>query len=377
MKRTMMKSASISAIALVAAFAGAQTVQVTVDGQPVTFDAAQPQVVRGRVLVPLRSVFEQIGAAVNWDPSTQTITADGHGRHVVLQIGSFDANVNGRAVALDVPPQVMDDTTMVPLRFLGQSLGDIVDWQPQNDMVALRTRTERSGAAQRIAPPPPAPTPPPPVIVPPPVIIEERPAPPPIVVQAPPPPPPERPIRFTRDTVIPMTLDEPLSSNGNHQGDHFTATVRGDSGRYLDFPDGTTIEGFVRSATSASGSHAGTLDVRFTELKFSDGSEYRLGGYVTMLNDKGIVRTNDGRFVAKEGSNSIARDATYGAGAGFVIGSTRGKAVGGAAIGGVLGSIVGAFDHNLGRNVNIDQGTRFGLVLDKDLMIKRHDLRDR
>jgi len=371
MIKTMMKSASLAALALVAAFAGADTVQVTVDGVPVTFDAAQPQMVNGRVLVPLRGVFEQLGASVDWNSNSQTVTADGHGRHVELQIGSFDASVNGHAVTLDVPPQVTDGTTMVPLRFLGQALGAKVDWQPQNELVAITSR-ERHEAAQQIVTPPVQPTPPV-IITPPPKVIV---IPPPVTPPPATPPRPERPpYTFNRDSVIPLTLDQPVSSNKSRAGDRITATVRGDVGRYMDFPEGTVLEGTVRDAVPASGSHAGSLDIRFTHIVFPDGNRYRIDGYMKPLNDKNIVHTADGRFAVKAGSdNNIGRDAAIGAGAGLVIGAMHGKIVGGAAVGGTIGAVIGVFDHSVGRNVNFDQGTRFGLILDRDLTIDRHDL---
>jgi len=382
MNKTMMKSVSVASLALIAAFAAAEGVQVTVNGDPVNFQAAQPQMINGRVMVPLRGVFEQMGANVDWNPSTQTVTANGHGQHVQLQIGSLDATVNDHVVSMDVAPQIMTGSTMVPLRFLSESLGAVVDWQPENSLVAIKTTDH--GAAQHFEPPakavaPPVTTPPQ-VIVPPPTVIIREPQRPPQreiirereVQRAP------EPYIITRDTVIPLRLDQPLSSNHSRNGDRFTATVRGDGGRYLDLPDGTIVEGVVRDATPASGSHAGELDLRFTHIRFPDGNRYPIGGVVTRLNDRNIIRSANGRYIAKgDAANYIGRDAAIGAGAGLVIGSLKGKAVGGAVVGGALGAIVGAFDHRLARNVFFDAGTKFGLILNHDLAIERRDIRDR
>jgi hypothetical protein len=187
----------------------------------------------------------------------------------------------------------------------------------------------------------------------------------------------DRPYVFTRDTVIPLRLDEEITSNNSRNGDKITASVRGDSDRYLDFPAGTVVEGVVRSANPASGSHAGTLDIRFTHIRFPDGTRYKVGGFVTRLEDKNIVRTDSGRFVARFGAdNNVARDAGIGAGAGLLLGSFRGRAVGGAVVGGAVGAIVGIFDNHLAHNVILEQGMRLGLVLSHDLTIDRKDLRD-
>jgi len=359
----MMKSAGVATVALIAAFAGAQ-VQVSVNGTPVQFNGAQPQMMNGRVLVPLRGVFEQMGDAVLWNSASQSVTANGGGNHVALRIGSMDATVNGKVVTMDVPPTIIDGSTMVPLRFLSESLGAQVNWQPQNNLVAITTNVG-NGAAETFAPEPA-------VTQPPTVIIREVPR----VIERPAPPAPPPPFVVTRDTVIPIRLDEQLTSDRAHNGDRFTATVTNNGARYMDFPNGTVVEGVVRQASAASGSHGGVLDLRFTDLRLPNGHTYPVDGYVRMLDDPNIVRTDNGRFVAKSGSgDNIGRDALIGAGAGLVIGSTQGKAVGGAVIGGALGALVGSLDKHLAHNVIFDRGTQFGLVLDHDLSIDREDLR--
>ncbi|HWD37659.1 MAG TPA: stalk domain-containing protein [Fimbriimonas sp.] len=373
MKRTMMKGATVATLALVAAFAAADPVQVTVNGSPVNFEGAQPEMIDGHVFVPLRGVFEQMGANVDWDPASQSVMADGAGRHVRLKIGSLDANVNGKIVTMDVAPQITQDSTMVPLRFLSESLGAKVDWQPENDLVAITSPRPDEGRAQQITPPPPPViiTPPPP---PPQTIIIREPAKPERPV-LPPPPSPAPPLVITRDTVIPLRLDQKLTSDDSKVGDRVTATVTWQGDRYLDLPEGTMLEGHIRQAKPASGSHGGVLDVRFTRILFPDGSSYRIGGIVTNLDNKDIVQTNRGRFVAKGHADEyIARDAAIGAGAGLVIGSLNGKPVGGSILGGSIGAIVGAFDHHMAHNVIFDQGMKLALILDRDLTIEHRDL---
>lgn len=329
------------------AAAADDTLRVSVNGTPVRFEGTGPQMVGGRVLVPLRGVFEQMGADVEWDASTQSILAVGGGRQVRLRIGSPDATVNDRAVTLDVAPQLMQGSTMVPLRFLSESLGASVDWEPTDNLVAINTRTRSVGSAEHFTPPP------------------HRYAPAPVVNS----------LTITRDTVLPLRLDQDLSSNGNRPGDHFTASVRGDASRYMGFPDGTVVEGTVREALPARGDHGGTLDIRFTQLRFPDGHRYRISGFVTRLEDNNIVRTGDGRYAARAGFNdSVGRDAEVGAGAGLLLGSFRGKAVGGAVVGGSIGALVGIFDNHLAHNITLRGGMRLALVLNRDIVIDGADL---
>nr|WP_269438207.1 copper amine oxidase N-terminal domain-containing protein [Phosphitispora fastidiosa] len=98
--------------------------------------SVQPIVKDGRTLVPMRAIFNKLGATVNWEEATQTVTAHTYYADVTLQIGSKTAQVNGRDVTLDIAPQIVDGSTLVPLRFISESLGATVRWNP-NLMLAI------------------------------------------------------------------------------------------------------------------------------------------------------------------------------------------------------------------------------------------------
>jgi hypothetical protein len=117
----------------------AQSLNVTINGAPVRFMGTQPMAVRGRVMVPLRGVLEQMGAFVGWDPATRTVFAQKSGTDVQLPIGSLAATVNGRTVNLDVPAQVIGGSTMVPLRFLSEAMGSEVAWDNATRTVMITT----------------------------------------------------------------------------------------------------------------------------------------------------------------------------------------------------------------------------------------------
>ena len=121
---------------------GSGPIGVTVDGNPITFSRAQPVEVHGSVLVPLRGVFEALGANVDYDSATSTITARGTGRLVVLVIGASSATINGQTQPLSQPAQVVNGTTLVPLRFVAEALGDYVEWVADTHMVQI----QREGA---------------------------------------------------------------------------------------------------------------------------------------------------------------------------------------------------------------------------------------
>ncbi len=114
-------------------------IRVVVNGDRVQFDGTGPQKRNDRVLVPLRGVLEKIGASVDWNAETQTVLAEKEGMKILLKIGSSNPTVNGRRVHLDVPAMTIDGTTLVPLRFLSESLGADVKWNDQTSTVSVNT----------------------------------------------------------------------------------------------------------------------------------------------------------------------------------------------------------------------------------------------
>lgn len=138
-------------------------IQVYVDGQVVNFDVP-PTVIGGRVLVPLRGVFERLGATVDYDAPTQHIVALRGAQAVELTIGSRQARVNNLPTLLDVPAFTIAGRTMVPLRFVSEALGAGVQWVDASRAILI------SSAAATLPVPPPSPAPqapPPPTYVPP------------------------------------------------------------------------------------------------------------------------------------------------------------------------------------------------------------------
>lgn len=118
----------------IATSAAASTVTIIVNGETMNFD--QPPIERsGRVFVPLRGVFERLGASVVYDNGT--INATGNGRTISLKIGSNTAVVNGDQQLVDVAPFLVGARTMVPLRFVSQALGASVDYNNSNQTVTI------------------------------------------------------------------------------------------------------------------------------------------------------------------------------------------------------------------------------------------------
>ncbi len=106
----------------------AAEVAVVVDGKALTMDV-KPVLEANRVLVPLRAIFEALGAEVGWDGKTGTVTAARGNNRIQLVIGNTTALKDGARVTLDVPAMIIDGRTLVPLRFISEALGAKVDWR--------------------------------------------------------------------------------------------------------------------------------------------------------------------------------------------------------------------------------------------------------
>jgi hypothetical protein len=150
-------TAALAAVLAVTSMPGAmaQEVTVTINGQPLYLNPG-PIERAGRVFVPLRGIFERLGAAVVY--SAGAINATKGSTTVSLHIGSTQATINGQTQMLDVAPFIVGASTYVPLRFIAQSLGAQVNYIDSTRVVAIVV----SGPM-----PPPPPRPPPPPVPPP------------------------------------------------------------------------------------------------------------------------------------------------------------------------------------------------------------------
>ncbi len=122
---------------------GANGIQLVVNDTFVPLDVA-PRIVDGRTLVPVRGIFEQLGATVAWNQASQTATMTRGGIDVQVKIGSATALVGGETRTLDVPAQLSAPTgaarTLVPVRFISESLGALVGWNADASTVVISAK---------------------------------------------------------------------------------------------------------------------------------------------------------------------------------------------------------------------------------------------
>ena len=152
--RNLIRSLTASALMLAAilvlasAPASAQDISVFVDGKRLD---QKPVSVGGSTLVPLRGIFEALGAEVKWDGPTRTVRATREATNIELTLDSPLALVNGEIKRLDVPARSIGGRTMVPLRFIGEALGAKVEWQGATRTVLI-TSPEGAGGQASNAP---------------------------------------------------------------------------------------------------------------------------------------------------------------------------------------------------------------------------------
>lgn len=119
----------------------AEEITVLYDGEKVNCDV-KPFISDDRVLVPVRAIFEKLGAEVAWNSETRTVTAVRGDETVQLQIDSNIINVNGTDVEIDVPAMITDDRTFVPVRAVSESFGCDVDWDGETKTVIIKGETK-------------------------------------------------------------------------------------------------------------------------------------------------------------------------------------------------------------------------------------------
>lgn len=111
-------------------------VRLQVNGVELKLDVP-PLIKDNRTLVPVRGVFEALGGKVEWDAAKRQVTVFYQDTKVLLTIGSTAASVNEAGAVLDVPAQIINQRTLIPLRFVAESLNFLVNWDGAQRLVSV------------------------------------------------------------------------------------------------------------------------------------------------------------------------------------------------------------------------------------------------
>lgn len=144
-KIAMLLSALIlSCSFLTAQPAQAQDIIVTIDGERLQTDQA-PIIQTGRTLVPLRSIFEALGAEVTWYQASGSIYCYRNDASISLTVNDHYAYINGSQVYIDQPPIIVNNRTLVPVRVVSEALGATVVWDNADRTVTITSNDSYTG----------------------------------------------------------------------------------------------------------------------------------------------------------------------------------------------------------------------------------------
>lgn len=125
--------------------------RVILNGQQLYFEV-NPVIENGRTLVPVRTIYEAMGAEVGWNEASRTVTSGKGAINVVMPIGSITPRVNGITTTLDVPPRIVAGRTLAPLRFVGEAFGARVSWDDNTRTIYINNGSVAKPPAVRINP---------------------------------------------------------------------------------------------------------------------------------------------------------------------------------------------------------------------------------
>lgn len=130
------------------------TIQVKLENETISFDVP-PMLMENRTMVPLRKVMEALGYEVSWDEEKQLVTATKDGAYVKVDVGAARVSLGNDAVQLPLTVQMVQDRTMVPLRFIAAAAGYDVLWDSDSNTVYIEKpnhdKTQSPRQFQRIA----------------------------------------------------------------------------------------------------------------------------------------------------------------------------------------------------------------------------------
>ncbi|MBE7062412.1 MAG: hypothetical protein E7390_01295 [Ruminococcaceae bacterium] len=109
---------------------------VYMDGVKVEFDV-KPQIIDGRTMVPIRAIFEKMGAFVEWDEAAGSAICTKGSNTVKMTLNSMDMYINDRVVAMDISPVVIDGRTLAPARYAAEAFGATVEWSREDNAVLI------------------------------------------------------------------------------------------------------------------------------------------------------------------------------------------------------------------------------------------------
>ena len=123
-------------------------IKIMINSKICDFDT-KPLIINSRTMVPMRAIFEALGAEVTWVDRTKTVVGVRNQKIVRLTINSDEAYIDGTEVSLDTAPVIVDSRTYVPVRFVSEALGEKVDWDGATKTVIINSDYLKTVAVEK------------------------------------------------------------------------------------------------------------------------------------------------------------------------------------------------------------------------------------
>ncbi|MED1943305.1 copper amine oxidase N-terminal domain-containing protein [Brevibacillus formosus] len=127
-------------------------VKVEYNKKQIAFPDQAPIINQGRTLVPIRPIAESLGFEVKWNEQTRTVTINKGKDNIRLVVTQKIANKNGQTINLDVPAQIVNKRTVVPVRFIAEALSYKVEWDPNTQTVLIADNVNPNQVGQQEKP---------------------------------------------------------------------------------------------------------------------------------------------------------------------------------------------------------------------------------
>lgn len=157
MKKAVLATILASLVISSSAAMAEDNISVTVDGETIVFDE-QPRIINDSVMVPMRKIFEKLGAEISWDSETNTVTAIKNAQYVkftaendAMELGVCKGGVNSGELSwfanntLDSAPMIINGAMFVPARAVSEAFYYDVNWDADDKCVEITTPTDADG----------------------------------------------------------------------------------------------------------------------------------------------------------------------------------------------------------------------------------------
>lgn len=145
MKLKNLLTFGIAAVITVSAAVSTFAASININGKLLKSDT-EPQIIEGRTMVPVRAIFEGVGAKVTWDADTKTVTGKMGNNTVTMTSGEKAMTVNGKKVNMDGALMIIDSRAYAPARYVAEAFGYDVSWNADTKEVVIADKTESPSA---------------------------------------------------------------------------------------------------------------------------------------------------------------------------------------------------------------------------------------